>query len=129
MTHSTEGDSRAGDEDTSLLGLPIGDIGGISVDELIGNPVAIRMFLHRHKEFADENLRLRADVRLYERYARSYQETKRSTKIGTTLQFASGIFVAFGVNLLTSNVTMAGLAAFVAGVAGTLFGMYISLSD
>jgi hypothetical protein len=47
--------SGRGKDQTSILGLSTNELAGLSADELIGNPTAIRMVLHYYAQLVEEN--------------------------------------------------------------------------
>jgi hypothetical protein len=115
--------------DARILGLSVADLAGVSVDELVGNKTAVTMVMHYYKQLSDENSALRNDVNTLKTYVSGYNEKKTNARVGAVLLVVSNVTIAFGVNLLTSQVVWPGLASLVPGVVMAIAGLYFSLRE
>lgn len=114
----------------TILGLPTSDLAGLSVDEIVGDPVAITMLMHYYKQLVDENNSLRNDLNTLKTYVEGYRSKKLDASIGAPLQVLATILIAFGVNLLTADSsTAASWLLLIAGIITALVGLYFSLRE
>ncbi len=113
----------------NILGLSTADLAGLSVDELTGNKTAITMVMHYYKQLVDENISLKNDLNTLKTYVDGYAEKKTNARTGAILLFVSNIGIAFGVNLLTSNIVWPGLATLIPGIVMAGAGLYFSLKE
>jgi hypothetical protein len=114
---------------TAILGLSTDALAGLSIDELTGNKVAITMLVHYYKVLLDQNNALKNDLNTAKSYVDGYNKQRSNTLVGAILLLVANIGIGFGVNLLTSGVTMPGLATFIPALVFAGAGTYISLKD
>lgn len=86
-----------------ILGLPMSDLAGVTVDEIINNKPALTMVMHYYKQLADENSSLKNDLNTAGTYVSGYEKKTTDTSVGAVLQFLATICIGFGINLLTSD--------------------------
>jgi hypothetical protein len=112
----------------NILGLSTSQLAGLSVDELTGNPTAIKMLLHYYRLLVDDNTRFKNDNNTLKTYVDAYQQQKSNTATGGILLAVSNISVGFGVNLLTgtSPHTWPGISSLVVGVTLVISGIYFT---
>jgi hypothetical protein len=113
--------------DTFLLGVSTAELAGLSVEEIKDNRTAILMMMHFFRQLSDENASLKTDVNTLRTYVEGYNRKMGDAKVGSVLLVASSILTGFGVNLLTSGSTMAGLFVFAPGLVLAVAGLYIGL--
>lgn len=99
LTKSQSSSSRS----DHILGLPMSDLAGVTVDEIINNKPALTMVMHYYKQLADENTSLKNDLNTAGTYVSGYEKKKTDTSVGAILQFFASICIGFGINLLTSD--------------------------
>ena len=102
--------------EVQFLGIAASDLTGVSIDELTGNKTAITMLVHYYKQFSEENTSLKTDLTSLQTYVGGFKEKKVNARTGAILLTVSNVLVAFGVNLFTSNNTLAGAFVFVPGL-------------
>ncbi|MFJ9535427.1 hypothetical protein [Herbaspirillum sp. NPDC101396] len=113
-----------------VLGFSMDELGGLSVDELAGNKVALTMLLHYYKQLNDENTGLKNERNTLSTYVSSFGQKKSDARNGAIFMAASTIFTGFGVNMLTSDAkTFAGYGVFIPGLVLLVVGLYLSLRD
>jgi len=86
-----------------MLGLPMSDLAGVSVDEILNNKPALTMVMHYYKQLADENAALKNDLNTAGTYVSGYDKKANDTTIGAGLQFLASLCIGFGINLLTND--------------------------
>lgn len=134
MSKQPENDALTKSQSTSsrsdhILGLPMSDLAGVTVDEIINNKPALIMVMHYYKQLADENTSLKNDLNTAGTYVSGYEKKKTDTSVSAGLQFLATICIGFGVNLLTAdNAKLApGVILLSIGILIHIFGLYYAL--
>ena len=112
--------------DDSILGLSTDQLAGLTVDELVNNPTAIKMMMHYYKRLVDETNTLRNDNNTLTTYVAAYDKQKSNSATGALLLALANIPVGIGVNGLTGASTGAGAAMLTIGVILIGAGIYFS---
>ena len=115
--------------DRQILGLSTDELAGLSVDELTGNKTAITMVTHYYKVLQEENVSLRNDLNTAKSYVEGYGTKKTNATIGAILLLVANVGIGFGVNLLTSNQLLPGLATFIPGLCMAAAGTYFATKE
>jgi len=111
-----------------FLGFSTAELAGLSVDEIVGNKQAVTMVMHYYEQLSEENSALRNDLNTTKTYVAGYESKRTDVSMGASLQFMASLFLAFGVNILTSDAKPApGYLLLVAGLVVQGFGLYFSL--
>jgi hypothetical protein len=112
-----------------MLGLPMENLAGVSVDEILNNKPALTMVMHYYKQLADENAALKNDLNTASTYVTGYDKKANDTSIAAWLQFLSSLCVGLGSNLLTSDNDKAkvpGLVLLAVGISLQGVGLYFA---
>ena len=115
---------------SSVLGVSIGDIAGLSVDEVSKSKPALTMLMHYYGQLVDENTALKNDVNTLQTYVDGYRRVRQHANVGAVLLALGSILVAFGVNLLTQDdvPSKIGLFVFLPGIVLDVAGLWFSLN-
>lgn len=116
-------------KELKILGFSTSNLAGLSVDELTNNKTAITMVMHYYEQLVEENNALKNDLNTLNTYVAGYREKKSNARTGAILLALSSMLIGFGVNLLTSNIIVAGLFVFIPGLLLTIAGLYFSLKE
>jgi hypothetical protein len=124
-----EPDTKSG-KTQSVLGVEIGDIAGLSVDEVSKSKPALKMLMHYYHQLVEENSALKNDINTLQTYVAGYRKVRQHANVGAVLLALGGMLVAFGVNLLTQETvpTRIGLTVFAPGVLVEIAGLWFSLN-
>ena len=86
-----------------ILGLPMSDLAGVTVDEILNNKPALTMVMHYYKQLSDENSSLKNDLNTAGTYLSSYDKKTSDANVGAGMQFLATVCIGFAINLLTGN--------------------------
>lgn len=140
MKESSDQTSSVQNPEQQLMpGMPgIYEVAGTALEELVDNKPALKVVLHAFRQSVDENIALKqqqsfdkAEIARLEKEKQdiiiNHSKDNAEKTIGTTLSFVGSIPIAFGVNILTSNVNLpAGYSCLVLGVILSVLGMVFS---
>lgn len=114
---------------SQMLGLPMDQLAGLTVDELTNNKVAITMVMHYYKQLSDENLGLKNERNTLSTYVDGYKQKKSDSRTGAILMGLSNVFLGFGINYLTADdaKTSPGIGLFACGLLLMGAGLWLSL--
>ena len=111
-----------------FLGFAIDDLAGLTVDEIVCDKPAVTMLLHYYKQLTDENTALKNERNTLATYVDGFKQKRSDARVGAALSFLSSLFVALGINLLTSDVhSPVGYLVTAPGVITQVFALYFSL--
>ncbi len=116
-------------EPETILGVSTRELAGLTVDELVDNPTAIKMLMHYYKKLVGENAANQNELNIMRTYVDGYQRKKTYAGVGTLLLATSNILVAFGVNLLTVTIAPPGVVTLASGILVIALGLYFSTRD
>ncbi len=114
-----------------MLGLPMDQLAGLSVNELKGNKVAITMVMHYYKQLNDENVALKNERNTLSTYVSGYRQKKSDSRIGAILMAISNVLLGFAINFLTaepSNNRIGG-GLLLCGLLMVVAGLYLTLRN
>jgi uncharacterized membrane protein YjjP (DUF1212 family) len=87
------------------------------------------MVMHYYKVLQEENVSLRNDLNTAKSYVEGYGTKKTNATIGAILLLVANVGIGFGVNLLTSNQLLPGLATFIPGLCMAAAGTYFATKE
>jgi hypothetical protein len=113
----------------TFLGFSTSDLAGLSVDDLVRNPTAIRMMMHYYKQLHDENESLKTNINTLNTYATGYMAKKIYGRVAAACTLFSNILIGFGVNLITGGVGLPGVVLMACGVMIGVAGLAFSFRE
>jgi hypothetical protein len=116
-------------QDSTILGVDASQLAGVTVDELVKNPTAIKMLMHYYRQILAENSSLKNENNTLQTYVSGYERKKTRATVGAILLVLANIFIGFGTDLLSSETSWPGISAFILGLALSFAGLYLSLKD
>ncbi|MDI4634892.1 hypothetical protein J7U46_17660 [Pelomonas sp. V22] len=77
----------------NILGIGTDGLAGLSVDEVVGNKVAVTMVMHYYKQLVDENASMKNDLNTARTYVMGYDRKSTYTKVAAWLQALGAVGV------------------------------------
>jgi len=119
---------QAGPAGRGFLGFAIDELAGLTVDEIVGDKPAVTMLLHYYKQLTEENTALKNERNTLSTYVDGFKQKRSDARVGAALGVLGSIFVAAGINLLTSDWhSPIGYVVTAPGIVAQGIGLYFSL--